>query len=182
MLWWSDLIDNPNLKSVNKILWCYESNESSSAVLSHGTIYLVCSSNFLVCGWNPLVLPFKWNPFSSTFTWYSLFSTYSSNFWVCGWNPMVFYTIQIKPLQQYFHMELFIPSYFTKENLIIYVNFFLWNLQWTLTELRTNSASQARARFKNIIITNNYSQNFVLSQQSIKVGLINLWYSFHLTK
>ena len=45
-------------------------------VLSHGTIYLVCSSNFWVCGWNPMVLPFKWNLFSSTFTWYYLFSMY----------------------------------------------------------------------------------------------------------
>ena len=27
-------------------VWCYHSNETSSAVLSHGTIYLVCSSNF----------------------------------------------------------------------------------------------------------------------------------------
>ena len=32
-------------ESVNEILWCYHSNESSSAVPSHGTIYLVCSSN-----------------------------------------------------------------------------------------------------------------------------------------
>ena len=31
---------------MNKILWCYHSNETSSAVLSHGTIYLVCSSIF----------------------------------------------------------------------------------------------------------------------------------------
>ena len=31
---------------VDEILWCYHSNEASSAVLSHGTIYLVCSSNF----------------------------------------------------------------------------------------------------------------------------------------
>ena len=30
---------------VDEILWCYHSNETS-AVLSHGTIYLVCSSNF----------------------------------------------------------------------------------------------------------------------------------------
>ena len=28
------------------ILWCYHSNETSSALLSHGTIYLVCGSNF----------------------------------------------------------------------------------------------------------------------------------------
>ena len=33
-------------ESVDEILWCYHSNEISSAVLSHGTIYLVCSSNF----------------------------------------------------------------------------------------------------------------------------------------
>ena len=33
-------------ESVDEILWCYHSIETSSAVLSHGTIYLVCSSNF----------------------------------------------------------------------------------------------------------------------------------------
>ena len=33
-------------EAVDEILWCYHSNETSSAVLSHGTIYLVCSSNF----------------------------------------------------------------------------------------------------------------------------------------
>ena len=33
-------------ESVDEILWCDYSNETSSAVLSHGTIYLVCSSNF----------------------------------------------------------------------------------------------------------------------------------------
>ena len=33
-------------ESVDEILWCYHSNETSSKVLSHGTIYLVCSSNF----------------------------------------------------------------------------------------------------------------------------------------
>ena len=36
--------------SVDEILWCYHSNKTSSAVLSHGTIYLVCFSNFRVCG------------------------------------------------------------------------------------------------------------------------------------
>ena len=46
-------------ESVDEIPWCYHSNETSSAVLSHGTIYLVCSSNFRVCGRNPIVLPFK---------------------------------------------------------------------------------------------------------------------------
>ena len=33
-----------NFESVDEILWCYHLNETSSAVLSHGTIYLVCSS------------------------------------------------------------------------------------------------------------------------------------------
>ena len=33
-------------ESVDEILWCYHSNETSSAVLSYGTVYLVCSSNF----------------------------------------------------------------------------------------------------------------------------------------
>ena len=61
-------------ESVNKILWCYHSNETSSVVLSRGTIHLVCSSNFWVCGQNPIVLPLKWNLFSSTFTWCYSFS------------------------------------------------------------------------------------------------------------
>ena len=33
-------------ESVDEILWCFHSNETSLVVLSHGTIYLVCSSNF----------------------------------------------------------------------------------------------------------------------------------------
>ena len=30
----------------DEILWCDHSSETSSGVLSHGTIYLVCSFNF----------------------------------------------------------------------------------------------------------------------------------------
>ena len=37
-------------ESVDEILWCYHSNEISSAVLSRGTIHLVCSCNFTICG------------------------------------------------------------------------------------------------------------------------------------
>ena len=33
-------------ESMVEILWCYHSNETSSAVFSHGTICFVCSSNF----------------------------------------------------------------------------------------------------------------------------------------
>ena len=35
-----------NFESVDEILRCYHLNETTSAVLSHGTIYLVCSSDF----------------------------------------------------------------------------------------------------------------------------------------
>ena len=35
-----------NFESVHEILWCGPSNETSSAVLSHGTIYFVNSFNF----------------------------------------------------------------------------------------------------------------------------------------
>ena len=31
---------------VDEILWCDHSNKISLAILSHGTIYLVCFSNF----------------------------------------------------------------------------------------------------------------------------------------
>ena len=37
-------------ESVDEILLCYHSNETSSTVLSHGTICFVSSSNFWVCG------------------------------------------------------------------------------------------------------------------------------------
>ena len=33
-------------ESVDELLWCYHSNETYSAVLSLGTIYSVCGSNF----------------------------------------------------------------------------------------------------------------------------------------
>ena len=42
-----------------KILWSDHSNKTSSAVLSHGTIHLVCSSNFVVWEYNPVDLPVK---------------------------------------------------------------------------------------------------------------------------
>ena len=55
-------------ESVDKILWCDHSNESSLPLLSHGTIYLGCSSNFWVCGPNPPMWPFKWKLSACTFT------------------------------------------------------------------------------------------------------------------
>ena len=45
--------------SVDEILCCNHLNKTSSAVLSHGTIYSVWSSNLWLCGWDPMVLPFQ---------------------------------------------------------------------------------------------------------------------------
>ena len=44
---------------MDEILRCDHSKKTSSGVLSHGAIFLVCSSYFCVCGWNPMVWPFK---------------------------------------------------------------------------------------------------------------------------
>ena len=62
-------------ESADKILQCGHSNETSSAVISvsYCTVYLVRTSNLWVCGWNPIVLPFKWNHFGNTNTWSCLF-------------------------------------------------------------------------------------------------------------
>ena len=57
------------MESCTVVLSFESVNETSSAVMSHGTIYLVSSSDFWVCGWNLVMLPFKWNLFSSTVTW-----------------------------------------------------------------------------------------------------------------
>ena len=93
-------------ESFDEILRCDRSNETSSAVLSRGTIYLVCCSNFWVSGSNPMVLPLNWNLFSNTFTWYYLFSMLLLllSLWIRSYGV----TIQMKPLQQYFHVVVFI--------------------------------------------------------------------------
>ena len=77
-------------ESEGDILWSDHSNGTSSAVLSHGIIYLECNSNFLVGAWNPRVWPFKWNLLSSTFTWFHLFfSIFLNNIrkfsWLLTW-------------------------------------------------------------------------------------------------
>ena len=59
---------------MDEILRCDHSKKTSSGVLSHGAIFLACSSYFCVCGWNPTVWPFKENLFRSTFTWCHFFS------------------------------------------------------------------------------------------------------------
>ena len=69
-------------ESADEILRCDHSNETSSAVLSHGTIYLVCSSNFWVCKWNPMMWSFKWNLSACTFKWcYHFFNILESEIW-----------------------------------------------------------------------------------------------------
>ena len=57
-------------ESVDEILWCDHSNESYWAILSCGTVYYAVKdgSNFWVCGWNPMVWPFKWK-LLSTLIW-----------------------------------------------------------------------------------------------------------------
>ena len=42
----SAVLSHGAFESVDETLWCYHSNKTSSAVLSHGAIYLVCSTNF----------------------------------------------------------------------------------------------------------------------------------------
>ena len=66
---------------------------------------LVCDFSFESVDENPMVLPFKWKLFSSTFKWY-YFLIRISKFLVCGWSPMV-WPLKPKPLQQYFYMVLF---------------------------------------------------------------------------
>ena len=84
----------------------YHSNETSSAVLSHSTIYLACGSYFWVCGPNTVVLPFEWNLFSGTFTWCYLFRMLLLWLLSRGWNPMVLPFM--KPLWLHFCMVLLI--------------------------------------------------------------------------
>ena len=59
---------------MNKDNYCDQPNESCWTVLSCGTVYYAVQggSNFCVCGWNPMVWPFKWKLLSSTFLWYCL--------------------------------------------------------------------------------------------------------------
>ena len=65
-------------------------NKTSSAVFSHGAIYLPCCSNFWICGRNLMLWPFKWKLFSSTFAWCCSFFNISQSeilkfveFWLC---------------------------------------------------------------------------------------------------
>ena len=59
-----------SFRRVDEILWCDHSNESYWAVLSCSVYCAVQDGpNFWVCGWDPMVWPFKWKLLSSTFLW-----------------------------------------------------------------------------------------------------------------
>ena len=76
-------------ESVDKLLWCYHSTETSSAVLSHGTIYLVCSSNFESV--DKILWCYHSNETSSAvLSNGTIYLVCSSNFWVRGCNRMVY--------------------------------------------------------------------------------------------
>ena len=56
------------IESVDKIQWCDYLSATSLAVLLQGVmlfILIFSSIDFWVCGWNFVVLPFKWNVHSS---------------------------------------------------------------------------------------------------------------------
>ena len=78
-------------ESADEILKCDHSNESYSAILSCGTVYYAVQggSNFWGGGRNPMLLPFKWNLFSSIFTWFQrveikpvVFADEQENYWL----------------------------------------------------------------------------------------------------
>ena len=84
---------------LNEIIWCYHSNETSSPVLSHCTIHLVCSSNVNV---------WVHKSSSALLSHGTIHLKYTANFWVCGWNSMVWPFTRIWNLfSRYFHLVLF---------------------------------------------------------------------------
>ena len=110
---------------MDETLWCYHSNETSSAVLSHGTIYLVCSSNFRVCGWNPMVLPFKWNLLSSIPSRGTIYLVRISKLVLKFCDQLCDMTMQMKP-----HLAKLSGSF------ISYSYFWKWNLQYFWSEMK----------------------------------------------
>ena len=110
------MIFHCNFTSMDKILWCCHSNETSLMELSRGVIYLVCSCN-------PMVLPFKWKIFDSIFTWYYSHVVCSSHFYVVGENPMVlpFKWNLFSSFAEHLH-NLIVMYYFLGSNKKIFTN------------------------------------------------------------
>ena len=120
-------------ESVDEILWCDHSNESYWAVLSCGTVYYAVQggSNCWVCGWNPVVWPFKWKLLSSTFLWYCSLCCTRWFYLLSLWTKSYDVTIQMKALCRYFHLMIFVCQNFRKRNLEVWSKFafgYIW--QW----------------------------------------------------
>ena len=106
-------------ESVDQILWCDHSNESSLPVLSHGTIYLGCSSNFWVCGPNPMMWPFKWKLSACNLTWCYLFVKILENeIWKFGQNlPLATFSSERINVLSGFYLSLGFNGHFVIPNL-----------------------------------------------------------------
>ena len=92
---------------------CDYLNERYQAVLSCGTVYYAVQGgfNFWVCGWNPMVWPFKWKLLSSTFLWYCLLCCTRWFKLLSLWMESLSVTNQMKATKQYFPVVLFIMLY-----------------------------------------------------------------------
>ena len=67
-------------------LTCFFWTNFNLCRVNNKNMYMWCSSNFWVCGRNPMVWPFKWNLFSSTFEWFHLFFNILQNkIWDFSW-------------------------------------------------------------------------------------------------
>ena len=71
---------------MDEILWCDHSDETSSAVLSHGTIYSVCSSNFHVYQYGVTI---ENGNFSAALSHGTIHLVRSSDFGVRGRHPVL---------------------------------------------------------------------------------------------
>ena len=78
----------------------------------------LCSSNFWVCERNPIVRPFKWNLFGSTFAWYHLcFNILQNKIWYFSWITICLAPFVAKSLP-------WVPEvYFFSENRQVWVAF-----------------------------------------------------------
>ena len=115
--------------SVNEIIWCDHSNKTSSAVLSHGTLYLVCSCN---SGSTLVVFVFnkmKCGNFAEFWAWLLLETTVKGLTWI---TYIMGYTARYFPLT--------VSSiHHGQHDLIIC---FIHALRWRMEEERTQSKLQ----------------------------------------
>ena len=107
--------ENSTFLSYGLLCWPFKihSNESYWAVLSCDAVcYAVqCGFNFWVCGWNPKEWPFNWKLLSSTFLWCCLLCCTRRFYLLSLWMKSSSVTIQMKAIEQYFPVVLFIMLY-----------------------------------------------------------------------